>query len=178
MSERSAILARVLIEERWAHVHTKRGVHLREMSTLSAEPVRNGGLGRPISSAVLGTRARAYRAEQRRRLEEAREAERERRVDAAMAAVVRADERVAASAGNGLSYAAAFDAYGRAEATLERRQSERPSVTRWMREGDEIDVALALLEAMRFVLDHERPDLMRSLEIVAPLEDFASRLGR
>jgi hypothetical protein len=177
MTERDAIVARVLIEERWAHLHTDD--RRAEASELSAMPVESGGLGRRLNAATIGARARGYATKRAVRLEEARAAERERRIDAAESELAKADARVAAraAAGDGVGYAAALRAYDRAETTLGRRESEHVALTRRMRESDEIDVALDLLEAMRHVPEPDRAHLSRSLHIEASLRAFARRLS-
>lgn len=177
MTERDAIVARVLIEERWAYLHADE--RRAEASELSAMAVERGGLGHRLNAATIGARARAYASKRSARLEEARIAERERRMDAAESELAKADARVAACAraGDGVEYAAALRAYDRAEATLVRRESEHVALARQMRESDEIDVALALLDAMRHVPELDRPHLLRSLAIEKPLTAFARRLS-
>lgn len=46
-----------------------------------------------------------------------------------------------------------------------------------MRQDDEIDVALALVDALHFVPELDRPHLVRSLDIEAPLRAFAAPVG-
>lgn len=81
------------------------------------------------------------------------------------------------ASGDGVRFAAALRAYDRAEAALTRREGEHVPITRGMRQGDEIDVALALVDALHFVPELDRPHLVRSLDIEAPLRAFAARVG-
>lgn len=175
--EREAVAARVLIEERWAYIARERGVSFDELATLSGAPVSKGGLGRQIGAPTLKRRVRAYLIRRRARLEAAREEERQRRIDDAELVVDRHDRKLAASASDPTAYAAALRAYERAEARLMHEEAgAHVPLTRQMRQSDEIDVALALVEAMRHVAGDERPHLARSLSIQAPLAAFAARL--
>lgn len=176
---REAVAARVLIEERWTHIARERGVSFDELATLSGAPIAGGGLGRLIAATTLKRRARGYIARRRARLEAAREDERQRRIECAEIDVDNADRKLAAAAGDPTAYAAALRAYERAEGRLAREEAGvHVPISREMREGEEIDVALSLIEAMRYVHESERPHLARSLAIEAPLAAFARRLSR
>lgn len=177
-ARREAIAARVLIEERWVHVALGRGASFVEISARSGKPISEGGLGRQIAVPTLKRRARAYDARRRARLEAAREDERQRRLDLAEMAVDSADRKLAAASEPEV-YAAALRAYERAEGRLAREETGvHVPISRQMRESDEVDVALSLIDAMRDVPAVDRAHLARSLAPKAPLAAFARRLSR
>lgn len=172
-----AVAARVLIEERWTHVARDRGASFVDISALSGKPISAGGLGRQIAVPTLKRRARGYVERRRARLEAAREDERQRRIDLAEIAVDKADRKLSAAANEPAAYAAALRVYERAEARLAREEAGvHVPLSRQLREGDEIDVALSLVEAMRHVPVSDRAHLSRSLALEAPLAVFARRL--
>lgn len=164
MSARSeAIAVRVLIEERWVHVTLSRGASLAEISTLSAKPISQGGLGRHLAVPAVKRRARAYDARRRARLEDARENERQRRIAVAEDAVTDADRRLSAAAGSVDGYVAALRAYERAEERLAREQAGvHVPISRWMRVNVDIDVAL---EIAPHITGDGRDALRRSLDL-------------
>lgn len=163
MTNRDELVARMLIEERWAHLYA-RG-NRNEASDLSALPIERGGLGRRLHPATLKARIRSYDAKRAQRLEEQREEERERRVHKAVLAAIRADKRVASLAGSSDpdAYGAALRAYERAEELVDKRRVEHVPLTRWMRDSDELDVALGLLEAIELRAPVQRDELQQAL---------------
>lgn len=165
MTTRMTIVTRVLIEERWAHLYA-RGSRV-EASDRSARPIAEGGLGRRIHPATLKARVRSYDQKKAQRLAQLVEDERERRRDFAEAAVARADDRVAALADSSDpdAYSAALRAYWRAEEKADRLAAEHVPLARWMRDADEIDVALRLTDALGTWASDERRHLRESLEL-------------
>lgn len=178
MTDRAAIVARILIEERWAHLYA-RGNRV-EASDRSALSIAEGGLGRRIHPATLKARVRSYDAKKAQRLAQLVEDERERRQDFAEAAVARADDRVAALAGSSDpdAYSAALRAYWRAEEKADRLATEHVPLARWMRDADELDVALKLLPALRAMPRGERALFTRSLALRDPLAARRSHVAR
>ncbi|MEZ3155537.1 hypothetical protein AB1K56_01290 [Microbacterium sp. BWR-S6Y] len=172
MTNRDELVARLLIEERWAHLHA-RG-NRDEASDLSALPIERGGLGRRLHPATLKARIRSYDAKRAQRLEEQRNQERERRVHKAVLAAIRADKRVASLAGSSDpdAYSAALRAYERAEELVDKRRVEHVPLTRWMRDSDELDVSLELREA---VLGIERAGDARGLATLLRLREIRRR---
>ncbi|WP_144833030.1 hypothetical protein [Microbacterium sp. BH-3-3-3] len=148
MVDRDELVARVLIEERWAHLYA-RGNRV-EASDRSALPIAEGGLGRRIHPATLKARVRSYDEKKAQRLAQLVEDERERRRDFAEAAVARADDRVAALAGSSDpdAYSAALRAYWRAEEKADRQATAHVPLARWMRDADEQSVALIIAGAL------------------------------
>lgn len=167
MTTRSTIVARILIEERWAHLYA-RG-NRDEASDQSALPIAEGGLGRRLHPATLKARVRSYDAKKAQRLADLVDQERERLTDLALLAVARADERVMALAGGDdhEAYEAAMRAYRRADEAVDRCPTEHVPLARWMRDADEIDVALMLTDALGIISAGERRRLARSLELAA-----------
>lgn len=158
-----AVVARVLIEERWTHVARDRGASFVEISALSGKPISAGGLGRQIAVPTLKRRARGYVERRRARLEAAREDERLRRIALAEIAVDNADRKLAAATGEPAAYASALRAYERAEARLAREEAGvHVPIARWMRESVDLDIAL---EIAPYLPKDDRSALRRSLAI-------------
>lgn len=177
-AERDAIVARVLIEERWTFVARERGASFDEISAIAGMSISDGGLGRQIAVPTLKRRARGYAERRRIRLEAAREEERQRRIDLAEIAVDTADRKLSTAADEPGAYAAALRAYERAEERLKREEAgAHVPLSRELRANDEIDVALSLVDAMRYVDASDRRHLSRSLVLEGPLKAFARCLN-
>ncbi|WZH35464.1 MAG: hypothetical protein PIR02_11830 [Microbacterium enclense] len=178
MNARHELVARVLIEERWAHLYA-RGDR-QAASDLSAQPIEDGGLGRRLHPATLKARVRSYDAKRAERLTAQREEERERRIFEAEVALAKADGSVAelAKDGDAAGFTAALAAYVRAEAALDRRTTEHVPLTRWMRQSEETDVALDLVIAIHTPGVGGHPLLARSLRLDAPISRFLREVER
>lgn len=179
---RTAIAARVLVEERWIHVARRETRDWHELAARAALPIDRGGLGRPVPPATLRARSRSYDDRLRARIAEAIEDEAERRVALAEQAVLDADARLGAVPLDDLDgYAAAVRRYDRAEERLARVEAGegRPvRASRDVRDGVEMDVALDVLRLLETFPEADRPHLRLSLDLEAPLARLAAIIAR